>query len=207
MTYEMKIERLFDAPPELVFDTMVDPEAQPEIFADEVPGWNLWEWEIDLRVGGEWTFVFGLADRSGEPDRNTSVFTEIDRPRRLAYRSSMFVSEWGRAVDYTETVTFEERDGKTLVTIELTDLELEKDRDAFMSGIPGYLEAVERVVANRMSERLQAKRRRTSSHERTDQRSPSRRSALPTCSPRASGCRSTCTSSTIPMRACWSTPA
>jgi uncharacterized protein YndB with AHSA1/START domain len=153
MTYDMKIERLFDAPPELVFDTMVDPEAQPEIFADEVPGWNLWEWEIDLRVGGEWTFVFGLADRSGEPDRNTSVFTEIDRPRRLAYRSSMFVSEWGHAADYTETVTFEERDGKTLVTIELTDLELEKDRDAFMGGIPGYLEAVERVVANRMSER------------------------------------------------------
>jgi RNA polymerase sigma-70 factor (ECF subfamily) len=38
-------------------------------------------------------------------------------------------------------------------------------------------------------------------------RSPSRRSSLPTCSPRASGCRSTCTSSTIPMRACWSTPA
>jgi hypothetical protein len=38
-------------------------------------------------------------------------------------------------------------------------------------------------------------------------RSPSRRSALPTCSPRASGCRSTCTSSTIPTRACWSTPA
>ena len=30
---------------------------------------------------------------------------------------------------------------------------------------------------------------------------------LPTCSPRASGCRSTCTSSTIPLRACWSTPA
>jgi uncharacterized protein YndB with AHSA1/START domain len=153
MTYDMKIERLFDAPPELVFDTMVDPEAQPEIFADEVPGWNLWEWEIDLRVGGEWTFVYGLADRSGEPDRNSSVFTEIDRPRRLAYRSSMFVSEWGRAVDFTETVTFEERDGKTLVTIELTDLELEKDRDAFMGGLPGYLDAVERVVANRMAER------------------------------------------------------
>jgi uncharacterized protein YndB with AHSA1/START domain len=153
MTYDMKIERLFDAPSELVFDTMVDPEAQPEIFADEVPGWSLWEWEIDLRVGGEWTFVYGLADRSGEPDRNTSVFTEIDRPRRLAYRSSMFVSEWGRAVDYTETVTFEERDGKTLVTIELTDLELEKDRDAFMGGLPGYLDAVERVVANRMAER------------------------------------------------------
>ena len=36
--------------------------------------------------------------------------------------------------------------------------------------------------------------------------SPLRRSSLPNCSPRASGCRSTCTSSTIPMRACWWTP-
>jgi hypothetical protein len=43
--------------------------------------------------GGEWTFVYGLAGRSGEPDRNKSVITEIDRPRRLAYRSSMFVGE------------------------------------------------------------------------------------------------------------------
>ena len=103
MTYELKLERLFDAPPELVFDTMVDPETQPEIFAEAVPGWNLWECQIDLRVGGEWTFVYGRKDRTGDPDRNTSVFTEIDRPRRLA----------------------------------------------FMSGLPGYLDALERVVAKK----------------------------------------------------------
>lgn len=153
MSYELKLERLFDAPAEVVFDTVVDPEAQPAIFAEEVPGWVLWECEIDLRVGGEWTFVYGLKDRSGEPDRNTSVFTDIDRPRRLAYRSSMFVSEWGRTVDFTETLTFDERDGKTLVTIEVTEIELEKDRDAFMSGLPGYLDALERVVSGRIAER------------------------------------------------------
>lgn len=114
-----------------------------------MPGWNLWECQIDLRVGGEWTFVYGRKDRTGEPDGNTSVFIEIDRPRRLAYRASMFVGELGRTIDFTETVTFEERDGKTLVTLEVTDLELEEDRDAFMSGLPGYLDALERVVANR----------------------------------------------------------
>jgi uncharacterized protein YndB with AHSA1/START domain len=31
MTYELRIERLFDVPPEVVFDTLVDPDAQPEI--------------------------------------------------------------------------------------------------------------------------------------------------------------------------------
>ena len=57
------------------------------------------------------------------------------------------VNEWGRTVEFTETVTFEERDGKTLVTT--SDIAREEDRDAFASGQPGYLDAVERAVANR----------------------------------------------------------
>ena len=46
------------------------------------------ECQIDLRVGGEWTFVCGLADRSGEPDPNRSVFTEIDRSTSVTGRRS-----------------------------------------------------------------------------------------------------------------------
>jgi uncharacterized protein YndB with AHSA1/START domain len=153
MTYDSKLERLIDAPPEVVFDTIVDPQAQPEIFADQVPGWELWECEIDLRVGGMWTFVFGPADRSSEADRSRSVFAEIDRPRRLVYRTSMFVSSWGRTVDFTETITFEDRHGKTLVTVEQSDLETEADRDAFLDGTPGYLDALERAVAARVADR------------------------------------------------------
>ena len=71
MTYELKIERLFDAPPEVVFDTLVDPDAQEEVFNDQVEGWKLWEFEIDLRVGGTWTIVYGREDEQGEPDRIT----------------------------------------------------------------------------------------------------------------------------------------
>ena len=43
MTYELRLERLFDAPPEVVFDTLVDPDAQEELFADQVPGVGLVE--------------------------------------------------------------------------------------------------------------------------------------------------------------------
>lgn len=60
------------------------------------------ESEIDLRVGGNWTIVFGPADGDSEPDRIRSVFTEIDRPHRLVYDMSMFVSEWGRTADTEE---------------------------------------------------------------------------------------------------------
>ena len=68
MTYDLRIERLFDAPPEVVFDTLVDPDAQAELFNDQVEGWKLWEFEIDLRVGGTWTIVFGREDEQGEGD-------------------------------------------------------------------------------------------------------------------------------------------
>lgn len=147
MTYELKVERLFDAPPEVVFDTLVDPEAQPEIFADQVEGWSLLSFDIDLRVGGKWNNVFGPTDGGGEPDRTTSVFTEIDRPHRLSYTFTMF---WGHTIETTVTITFEEQGGKTLMTIVQSGFETEEDRDAFASGTPGFMDAVQKAVAARM---------------------------------------------------------
>ena len=149
MTYELKIERLLDAPPELVFDTLVDPDAQEELFSGQVEGWGLLRSEIDLRVGGTWTIHYGPADGSGEPDRLTSVFTEIDRPRRLVYDLSMFVGEWGRTVDSTVAYTFEERDGQTQLTIVQSGFETKDDRDAYLDGTPGFLDSLARVVAAR----------------------------------------------------------
>jgi uncharacterized protein YndB with AHSA1/START domain len=149
MTYDLKIERLFDAPPEVVFDTLVDPDAQDELFGSQVEGWSLLESEIDLRVGGTWTTVIGPAD--GEPDRLTQVFTEIDRPRRLAWDLSMYVSDWGRTVDSSVTVTFEEQDGKTLLTIVQAGFEKEEDRDGYLSGVPGFLDALQKAVASRVA--------------------------------------------------------
>jgi uncharacterized protein YndB with AHSA1/START domain len=151
MSYGLRIERVFDAPPELVFDTLVDPDAQPELFAAAVEGWGLWESEIDFRVGGTWLIVFGPLDRAGEPDRMTYVFTDIDRPRRLSYDASMYVSEWKRTIDFSETSTFEEHDGKTLLTIVQSGFESEKDRDAFMDGTPDFLDSLQRVVAARVT--------------------------------------------------------
>jgi uncharacterized protein YndB with AHSA1/START domain len=153
VSYELRIERVIDAPPEVVFDTLVDPGAQQELFADQVPGWSLLEFEIDLRVGGTSTIVFGPSDGTGEADRLTYLFTEIDRPRRLVYDVSMFVADWGRTVDFAETITFEERDGKTLLTIVQSGFESEADRDAFMGGTPDFIDALERVVASRMESR------------------------------------------------------
>jgi uncharacterized protein YndB with AHSA1/START domain len=149
VSYDLKIERLLDAPPELVFDTIVDPSAQDEIYVGVVEGWSLRTFEIDLRVGGTWRFEFGPPEGRGPADVVTQVFTEVDRPRRLAYEGSMYVSGWGRTVEYQEAITFEDQEGKTLLTLTMSGIEAEADRDAFAGGVPSYVESLERAVEAR----------------------------------------------------------
>ena len=82
----------------------------------------------------------------------TSVFTAIDRPRLISYDATMYIAEWGRTVTFTETITIEDQDGKTLVTLVMSGLESEADRDSFMEGVPGYLDGVQRTAERRAGE-------------------------------------------------------
>jgi uncharacterized protein YndB with AHSA1/START domain len=102
------------------------------------------ESELDLRVGGTWTVVFGKVDEV--PFRETNVFSEVDRPRRLAFASTMFKGEYGGSFDTRVTVTFEDRDGKTLLTILQTGFENREERDMIQGGWPSIIDALERVV-------------------------------------------------------------
>ena len=154
MTYDLTIERVIDAPPDVVFDAFVDPAAQEFLYGDEdEPTWTVRS-ELDLRVGGMWTIEFGRAGE--EPYRETNVFTEIDRPRRLAFDSTMAMGEDGRRKGGRDfrtqlVVTFEDRDGKTLITIVQTGFEHQEDRDGVQGGWGSILDALERVVARRVA--------------------------------------------------------
>jgi uncharacterized protein YndB with AHSA1/START domain len=152
MTHDLRIERVLDARPELVFDTIVDPAYQEEIFTDAVEGWTVHRFEIDLRVGGTWTTEFGPRDGRGPNDVRTSVFTEVDRPRRLAYDVTMYIADMGRTFRYSETITLEEQDGKTLLTLVESGFATEADRDAFLNSIPDSVDAFQRVAERRARE-------------------------------------------------------
>jgi hypothetical protein len=73
----------------------------------------------------------------------------------VSYDLSMFVGEWGRTVDSTVTYTFEEKHGKTLLTIVQSGIETEADRDAYLEGTPGFIDSLQRAVAARMAHREQ----------------------------------------------------
>jgi uncharacterized protein YndB with AHSA1/START domain len=142
---ELRLERVYDAAAEVVFDAFTDPEAQQELYAD-APDWIV-ESECDLRVGGRWSIAFGPPGET--PARETNLFQVVDRPRRLDYASTMTLPD-GSSVDTHMQVTFEEEDGRTRMTIIQRGFPTLRLRDDFAGGWPSILDGLGRVVSARV---------------------------------------------------------
>src|SRR4051794_32536667 len=116
---ELRLTRVLPATPDQVFDAYTDAEKQRIWFSilDETPG--VVEIDVDLRVGGRQTAVWG-------PDRDslfreTQTFLVIERPAadgvgRLVTDSSGSSPD-GMTMSTHIDVTFEPVDGGTLVTV------------------------------------------------------------------------------------------
>lgn len=146
MSHDLRLERVFDAPPEIVFDAYTDPDAQKEMYGDE-PDWIV-ESECDLRVGGRWSISFGAPGT--EPARETNVFQVVDRPRRLVYASTMTMPD-GSSLDTGMEVIFEQENGTTRMTIVQSGFPSAESRDDFENGWAGILEGLVRVVNARIA--------------------------------------------------------
>ena len=141
MSHDLRLERTYDAAPEVVFDAFTDPEAQQELYAD-APDWIV-EATCDLRVGGRWSIAFGPPGDT--PARETNVFQVVERPRRLVYSSTMAMPD-GSNIDTTMEVTFEEEAGRTRLTIVQRGFPTPERRDEFAGGWSSILDRLLRVV-------------------------------------------------------------
>jgi uncharacterized protein YndB with AHSA1/START domain len=137
---EIVMERVFNAPRELVFKAHTDPNLisqwwGPRRYTTTVD-------KMDLRVGGVWRFVQHDAD--GNEFAFNGVYREIVPPERLSYT---FEFEGMPGHVLVETVTFEEQNGKTKVTVTGLYQSVE-DRDGMLqSGMEeGANESYERLV-------------------------------------------------------------
>ncbi len=119
------ITRVFDAPREVVWKTWTDPELVkrwwgPKDFTAPVS-------EIDLRVGGK--YVSCMRSPDGKDYWSTGIYSEIIPPTRLVCTDSFAdekgnvvpASHYGMSGDWPEelliTVTFDEKGGKTTMTL------------------------------------------------------------------------------------------
>lgn len=127
-TLELRMTRQLPASPEDVFDAYTDAEKQKIWFSilDEGPG--IVEIEVDLRVSGTQTATWG-------PSRDqlfveTQTFLAIERPHRLLTESSGSSPD-GQTMTTLIEVTFEPRDGGTLMTVVQSGFPAVEMRDFF----------------------------------------------------------------------------
>jgi uncharacterized protein YndB with AHSA1/START domain len=146
LSHDLRLERIYDAAPEVVFDAFTDPDAQKELYAD-APDWIV-EADCDLRVGGRWSIAFGPP--GGTPARETNVFQVVDRPWRLVYTSTMTMPDGSSVVTDME-VTFQEEGGRTRMTIVQRGFPTADLRGEFAGGWPSILDGLGRVVTARVA--------------------------------------------------------
>ena len=107
---QIRMTRLFDAPPRLVFEAMTRPEHVRRWWGCLGDGYSVPVCEIDFRVGGRWRFVNrhpkGEAAFHGE-------YREINPPSRV-----VFTEIFEEFPDVVSVVTAElaDEDGKTRLT-------------------------------------------------------------------------------------------
>lgn len=102
---EVTVTRWFDAPARLVFEAWADPELFRTWWVPASMGMTLHDCEMDVRTGGTYRLNFGDGmDFYGR-------YLEVAPPTRLVW-----TNDEGENSSVT-TVTFDERDGRTLLVM------------------------------------------------------------------------------------------
>jgi uncharacterized protein YndB with AHSA1/START domain len=142
MTDELRLDRVIDAPPDVVFEAFSTHGGQVAFYGTDDPGWIV-ESQCDLRVGGLWTVTFGPS-----PDhlyQHRSVFERIDRPWRIVLTTTEIRPDRS-SFDFSVKFTFEEHDGQTLISVIQSGFPTPELREEHGRGVPNAFARLERAI-------------------------------------------------------------
>jgi uncharacterized protein YndB with AHSA1/START domain len=142
MSHDVRFAREIDAAFEAVFDAFTQHGGQEAFYGKDDPGWIV-ESECDLRVGGAWTVTFGPS--RNELYRHEHLFRVIDPPHRLLLDTTETRGD-GSTLEFETEFTFEERGGKTLMTMIQRGLPTAELRKEHQRGVPNAFARFERLI-------------------------------------------------------------
>ncbi len=137
------IERIFDAPRDLVFKAWTEPERMAQWTGPK--GFTMTNCEMDARPGG--SYRMSMRSPEGVEHRVRGVYHEIVEHERLVYTWA-WVDEQGQAGPETLiTVTFADAGEKTRLTLHQAVFESETARDAHRVGWDSALDCLAEYLA------------------------------------------------------------
>jgi uncharacterized protein YndB with AHSA1/START domain len=141
---ELIIERVLDAPRELVFQTWTDPKHLAHWWGPK--GFTNPVCELDLRSGGAIRIHMQGPDGVIYPMRGT--VHEFTPPERLVFTSTAFEEEEGNPkLEVLNTVTFGEQDGKTRLRVEAVIVKASPEVDPALAGMePGWNQSLDKLA-------------------------------------------------------------
>jgi uncharacterized protein YndB with AHSA1/START domain len=122
---ELVVTRTFNGPARIVFEAWTKPELLKRWWAPKSTGLSLLSCEADVRAGGKYRFVFGHG--ASKSMAFFGKYIEVTPHSRLVWTNEE--SDQGAVT----TVTFEEKDGKTLLVMH----ELYPSKEALDGAIAG----------------------------------------------------------------------
>ena len=142
---ELVVKRTFDAPVHIVFEAWSKPELFKQWWVPKSVGMSLVSCDMDIRTGGAYRLVFSHP-AFDQPMAFFGTYREVTPNQRIVWMNEE--SDEGAVT----TVTFEENDGKTLVTYhELypTTAALEDALAGSAEGLPEQFAQLDELLAGR----------------------------------------------------------
>jgi uncharacterized protein YndB with AHSA1/START domain len=156
-TDHIRLERTYTAAPETIWELWTTPEGIESWWAPD--GFEAEVRALDLRPGGELVHAMtATAPEQVEFMRNAGMplttearktFTEVDPPRRLAYRSLIDFVPDHEPYEHLTVVELEPAGGDTRVTMTVEPLHDATWTERLLGGRENELANLERVLADR----------------------------------------------------------
>src|SRR5467141_1222982 len=137
------IERIFDAPPNLVFKAWTDPKQVAQWWGPK--GFTNPVCDLDVRPGGAIRIHMRGPDGTVYP--MTGVYNEVVEPERLVFTSAALDADGNPMFEVLTTVTFAEQSGKTKQILRARVIKSTAEAAPYIKGMEaGWTQSLERLA-------------------------------------------------------------
>ena len=138
----LTLTRVFDAPRDLVFKAWTDPKHVAQWWGPQ--GFTNPLCELDARPGG--LIRIDMRSPEGTVYPMSGVYQEIVEPKRLVFISAALDENGKPMFEILNTVTFEEQNGKTTLTLQARVITATDQAPQYLEGMEeGWTQSLERL--------------------------------------------------------------